>query len=685
MHSRLSLRLALPSVAIIACLLCAPGAEAQSLRVEQTDGTIELLAGDSLILAYNKVSPPVPEGIDPLYRRSGCLHPVCTPAGRTVTTMFPYDHAHQHGIFSAWVRTKYDGRDVDFWNMAKGTGRVLHNEVVSVFQKGNSVGFEVDLIHRALSEPATDVLNERWKITAHATDGSYHCFDLESVQTALTSKPLKIRKYHYGGHVLRGPTRWLTAEDKGRIAKEQAGSKQPADALEPSDFLNDLGSSREAGNHEHAKWVSLWGEIDGQPVSITVLGHKDNFRAPQAARLHPTKPYFCFAPCVDDEFIIDKKHPLKARYRYLVTDAMPDSKWLEEQWQQWCGLDSDQAAAEETRRYRIGFTGFPYDISLEAVAQAHKYTREYSDIIAHHIEGVPWAESLAGQPYSKPRINDWTGKRSAKPKDGKVYLAVSPGRGDLKVADDSAPLPDELKGKPYNHPLVKKAYLAYCRRMVEFFQPDFLSIGIETNELFYEAGPDVWKAYVELHQHVYDAIKKERPQLPIFASFTVHNMLNVQGDERRKRLEAFLELMPYNDRIAISYYPFIQGADTDVDAAFEWVEKTFDKFGKRYLIAETAEAAERLPLSSFGVVINGTPAKQDKYLKQLTEFAQSHETDFVIWFLHRDYDAMWEKIKDSVPEAFKAWRDCGLLDEAGNERPSHTTWMQTFERPLQEM
>lgn len=328
-HSRSTHCLLLLTAACCASVCSTRQADAQSLQIKQTDETITLLDGDSVILTYNKVSPAVPEGIDPIYWRSGFIHPVLTPQGRTVTAMFPFDHAHQDGIFAAWVRTEYDGRSIDFWNLAGGTGRVVHDDVTHIFQKDKSVGFEVELIHRIESEPKVDVLREQWKVTAYATDGSYRCFDLTSEQTALTSKPLKILKYHYGGHVLRGPTRWLTDKDR-------EGAKRPDLIREPSDFLNDLSSDRIAGNHQHAKWVSLWGEIDGQPASITVLSHKDNFRAPQAARLHPSKPYFCFAPCVDGEFVIDREHPYTARYRYLVTDAMPDPAWLDQQWNRWC-------------------------------------------------------------------------------------------------------------------------------------------------------------------------------------------------------------------------------------------------------------------------------------------------------------------------------------------------------------
>ena len=38
---------------------------------------------------------------------------------------------------------------------------------------------------------------------------------------------------------------------------------------------------------------------------------------------------------------------------------------------------------------------------------------------------------------------------------------MSPGRGDLKLAEKAEPLPRELKGKQYDDPLVKKAYLNY--------------------------------------------------------------------------------------------------------------------------------------------------------------------------------------------------------------------------------
>ena len=66
----------------------------------------------------------------------------------------------------------------------------------------------------------------------------------------------------------------------------------------------------------------------------------------------------------------------------------------------------------------------------------------------------------------------------------------------------------------------------------------------------------------------------------------------------------------------------------------------------------------------------------------LLAFSQNHDVQFVISFLHRDYDALWEKIKGATPEAFMAWRDCGLLDQDGNAHPAYAIWKRYVETPL---
>jgi hypothetical protein len=64
--------------------------------------------------------------------------------------------------------------------------------------------------------------------------------------------------------------------------------------------------------------------------------------------------------------------------------------------------------------------------------------------------------------------------------------------------------------------------------------------------------------------------------------------------------------------------------------------------------------------------------------------AQERGFLFVIDFIHQDYDRLWEKIAAASPELFMAWRDCGLIDEAGRARPALGLWQGWFARPLEE-
>jgi hypothetical protein len=301
-----------------------------NLQLIQDDASIRIRSGEQTILVYNKVHPPLPPGIKPAYRRSGFLHPVVSPSGQVVTDVYPADHPHQNGVFSAWVMTRWNDREIDFWNLGKETGRVSHEQVVSTFSGKGKIGFEVDLTHSAVQQPTTDILRERWNITAWETDGSYHMFDLKTTQTALTDRPLFIEKYHYGGVGYRGSIRWLA---------QSGGSNRPDSDVDTESeafgIVNDQGEDRIRGDAKPTRWIAVGGQIDGRPVSITVLCHQDNFRAPQAVRMHPTKPYFAFSPCVDGAFTIDKQNSYRATYRYLVTDAEPDAGWINDQWARW--------------------------------------------------------------------------------------------------------------------------------------------------------------------------------------------------------------------------------------------------------------------------------------------------------------------------------------------------------------
>lgn len=295
-------------------------------RLIVSDDAIQILRGERSVLTYNINSPSVPQGISSIYQRSGMIHPIHTPGGSVVTAAFPFDHPHQHGLFSAWVNTTWNDRSIDFWNLAKGEGRVLHQRVVETLAGEDQIGFIVDLVHRAEQAPIVDVLWERWKVTVRESDEEAYVIELESTQTALTSSPLHVHEYHYGGIAFRGPVEWLLPSDSDLKAN-------PEVALSSNAFLTDQGADRISGNGQKARWVLLHGKLNERDASVVIAGHPENFRAPQSTRLHPTKPYFAFAPCVEGEFVIDQQHPYHARYLILACDQVPDANWIEAQLQ----------------------------------------------------------------------------------------------------------------------------------------------------------------------------------------------------------------------------------------------------------------------------------------------------------------------------------------------------------------
>jgi hypothetical protein len=278
------------------------------------------------VLRYNHTVVESPAGIDPDYRRGGQIHPLFTPSGLIVTDDFPPDHAHQHGVFFAWVNTTYNGHDLDFWNQKKKTGRVRPVTVLETTGGPVFSQFSVKLRHEDITNAAdpAPVLDEVLTVRAYNL-ADRHLVDYESRQACAGPKPLEMNKYHYGGFGVRGHRAWLDPTAKGDDPPDPARCGQ-------SDFLTSEGKRRADGNHTRPRWTDLSGNIGDRSGGATVLDHPGNFRFPQPVRLHPNKPYFCFAPMVPAAFTIEPGKPYVSRYRLDVHDGRPDPAAIERLW-----------------------------------------------------------------------------------------------------------------------------------------------------------------------------------------------------------------------------------------------------------------------------------------------------------------------------------------------------------------
>jgi hypothetical protein len=281
---------------------------------------IVFTAGEREVLRYQAEPGELPRpNIKEAFRRGGYLHPIHTPSGRVVTDDYPSNHVHHHGIWMPWTKTEFEGRTPDFWNMGDNKGRVEFVEVDRIWNEDGRAGFTarhrfVDL----LAQPSKVALQETWEISVSAFGGDVprHVIDFRSVQRCATDAPLKLPKYHYGGFGFRGNWAW-----NGPAAFRVLTSEGETD--------------RNKANEARGKWCWVGGTLDGQIAGATILCHPSNYRFPQPMRLHPSEPFFCYAPQQLGDMEITPGTPYVSRYRIVVTDGETSREQADAWWKEW--------------------------------------------------------------------------------------------------------------------------------------------------------------------------------------------------------------------------------------------------------------------------------------------------------------------------------------------------------------
>ncbi|WP_420458787.1 PmoA family protein [Neolewinella sp.] len=283
----------------------APGRTVAAPRIEQTADSLRITIAGRPVLTYH-LTERLPGGVAPYYARSGFIHPVYSPGGQVVTDDFPAGHAHQHGIFTAWTKTHFRGRPLDFWNQQEELATVRHAELLETYTTDGLAGFRTRLQHVSLADGV--VLEEEWHLRVHA-DRSPYRFDLRSVQTNVTDDTLFLERHIYGGLGVRGHRQWNRADSLHYRAE--------------ASFLTDEGLTRLAANHSRPAWLAMYGAVDGGTVGLRVFPDSANFRAPQFVRVHPEMPYFSVTPVVEEGFFIPPGGTYEQWYRFEVFDGTP--------------------------------------------------------------------------------------------------------------------------------------------------------------------------------------------------------------------------------------------------------------------------------------------------------------------------------------------------------------------------
>lgn len=353
----------------------------------------------------------------------------------------------------------------------------------------------------------------------------------------------------------------------------------------------------------------------------------------------------------------------------------------------------DPATDTGSRSYYMSFTPFPYAISQEAVNFTYNTLKTDADMVTHAFdEGIPWPEALSGAAFSQNIADDWQNRKQKTPAGHKIFIQITPinfernGLALYRGTGNDMPLPAPWDGYTFNNQNVKDAYYNYCERVIAYFNPDFLSIGIEVNLLMANTGNQaLWEAYCELHTYVYAKLKTAHPNLPIFVSFAgMYLYKNYWNDDQtaayNAQIQCFNDLIAKVDYFGISLYPYMSKYMTAALPPLLF-EELCGLTTKPVAITETGYPGETFSITNPALTFTSDEDKQNAYITLLLDKAGQYSFKFVNNYILRDYDALLTAI--GWTDVGAAWVKTGLYNDDGTARKGLATLKAKLQLPIE--
>jgi hypothetical protein len=299
--------------------------EFESLKIAKDDKTLKIKSGNKNILQYNQAEVYPPKDIDPIYKRSAFIHPVWSPDQQVLTRIQPPDHYHHYGIWNPWTRTKFQDRQVDFWNLAEGQGTVRFKGFLSFTEGPVFAGFRAHQEHVDFTSEKDEVtaMNEEWDIRVWniASEKKVWLVDFTSILNCATEDGILFFKYRYGGGI-------------GYRATELWGKDN-------SSVLTSEGKTRDEADATKARWCIVKGEtksVEGNS-GILFMSNPQNREHPEPMRMWPSSDhngkanmFFMFTPIRDNKWELDPGKNYVLRYRMLIFDGNLSANEAELYW-----------------------------------------------------------------------------------------------------------------------------------------------------------------------------------------------------------------------------------------------------------------------------------------------------------------------------------------------------------------
>ncbi|MEX2601874.1 MAG: ThuA domain-containing protein [Balneolaceae bacterium] len=288
---------------------------AQIVDLEDNGEELLITFDGKPVLNYRYSVMEVPDGVDEIYTRGGYIHPIWSPGGEILSRIQPPDHYHHYGIWNPWTQTEFEGRVVDFWNLAKGEGTVRSEHIPERTSGDVFGGFKALHDHVDFTGPAGEkvALNEEWDVdvwNVRAEAGQeIWLIDFVSTLSPATSEPFTILEYRYQGFSLRATERWND---------------------ENADLLTSEGYDKSNANATRARWIDVNGisDVPEGRSGILFMTHPENYNFPEQLRIWPVgtnggveNVYINFNPAQDRDFILQPGKSYTLKHRMLVYDG----------------------------------------------------------------------------------------------------------------------------------------------------------------------------------------------------------------------------------------------------------------------------------------------------------------------------------------------------------------------------
>lgn len=298
----------------------------KNITVDVTSEEIILKKDNLDILHYQTALLYPPAQVDTVYKRSGFIHPLMTPAGNVLTRVNPPDHYHHLGIWNPWTKVKIGNHVTDFWNLGEKQGTVRFSSINSTVNGQVYGGFSVKQDHIDFQGTNREelVINEIWDIRAWNTEplngSKAYLVDLASFLSVAGDSSVTFQAYRYGGGIgIRANEEWT--KDNSAVLTSEGKTRVDADGT-------------------HARWADINGEFkDNGQSGIIFFSHPGNREHPEPMRVWPMDAnngrgdlFFEFCPIRYTDWILDPGNIFRLKYRMLVYDGKIDRATAERLW-----------------------------------------------------------------------------------------------------------------------------------------------------------------------------------------------------------------------------------------------------------------------------------------------------------------------------------------------------------------